>query len=355
MTAPGNSSLLLILLAVFVACCGYAAGRLHQRHQTEDDREEAYRDGYETATRSVFSMAARMIAPRRATRASARVAAVVDGSAATGLPAAPSGPAPTALSGPGPADTGPPDVPEVELVAADSSSVHPMPAPSIPASRPPMASETDAASSLGFPVPPAPSPRVIAEPAAIGGVVYRPFPDPRAPLDAELPPNDDAHRRIPAPFGPSRMPRSAPVPAEGPGSRHSAETPASGTPVPADSVSPADSGVHDRRAGRSRRATEPGASSSDAPLPFLGMPGPGSGMPDVVVGVPGLHSASGAEVASAETSSESTGRHGVPDELVQAATYRLPADRIFRAKVPDAVAPPEDPANRVAVPKPRQS
>jgi hypothetical protein len=32
------------------------------------------------------------------------------------------------------------------------------------------------------------------------------------------------------------------------------------------------------------------------------------------------------------------GRHQVPDELVQAATYRLPADRVARAKVPGAPA-----------------
>src|SRR4051812_8956335 len=65
MTAPGDSVLLLILLAIFLACCGYAAGRLHQRYQTWSDREEAYRDGYDMATRSVFSLAARVVGPRR--------------------------------------------------------------------------------------------------------------------------------------------------------------------------------------------------------------------------------------------------------------------------------------------------
>jgi hypothetical protein len=48
------------------------------------------------------------------------------------------------------------------------------------------------------------------------------------------------------------------------------------------------------------------------------------------------------------------GRHTVPDELVQAATYRLPPDRVFRAKVPDS-ALPEEPTTRLSVPKPRQS
>ena len=53
-----------------------------------------------------------------------------------------------------------------------------------------------------------------------------------------------------------------------------------------------------------------------------------------------------------------SGRHTVPDELVQAATYRLPPDRVFRARVPDAVDSPglpEELTTRLSVPKPRQS
>jgi hypothetical protein len=53
----------------------------------------------------------------------------------------------------------------------------------------------------------------------------------------------------------------------------------------------------------------------------------------------------------------SSGRHLVPDELVRAATYRLPPDRVARAKVRGAV-PPDDPAGtleRPSVPKPRSS
>jgi hypothetical protein len=44
----------------------------------------------------------------------------------------------------------------------------------------------------------------------------------------------------------------------------------------------------------------------------------------------------------------------VPDELVQAATYRLPPDRVFRAKVRDTGSPQDEPTTRL-VPKPRQS
>src|SRR3954468_25021747 len=73
MTAPGNSVLLLTILAAFLACTGYAAGRLHQWYRTGLDRDEAYRDGYDTATRSVFGLAARLIGPKRAVRGTAVV------------------------------------------------------------------------------------------------------------------------------------------------------------------------------------------------------------------------------------------------------------------------------------------
>ena len=75
MTAPGNDALLITLLAGCTACAGYAAGRLHQWYRTGVDRDEAYREGYDTATRSVFSLAARLIGPRRAARGTATVPA----------------------------------------------------------------------------------------------------------------------------------------------------------------------------------------------------------------------------------------------------------------------------------------
>jgi hypothetical protein len=59
-----------------------------------------------------------------------------------------------------------------------------------------------------------------------------------------------------------------------------------------------------------------------------------------------------------------TGRHLVPDELVQAATYRLPPDRVARAKVrgvipgelaDDDMSQPLDGSSQVSVPKPRSS
>src|ERR1700712_45156 len=73
MSAPGNLILIIALVALFVACCGYAAGRVHQRRQTGDDRAAAYRDGYEKGSHSVFKLAARVIVPRRPVRAAAPV------------------------------------------------------------------------------------------------------------------------------------------------------------------------------------------------------------------------------------------------------------------------------------------
>jgi hypothetical protein len=61
---------------------------------------------------------------------------------------------------------------------------------------------------------------------------------------------------------------------------------------------------------------------------------------------------------AADLDEVSSGRHTVPDELVQAATYRLPPDLIFRARVRNSTTPPDlpdDPTTRLSVPKPRPS
>ncbi|MFF5085277.1 hypothetical protein ACFY36_50255 [Actinoplanes sp. NPDC000266] len=194
MTAPGDSVLIFILVAVFFACCGYAAGRLHQKRQSAHDREEAYREGYEKASNRPFDPGPRRAAP----------SPVEAPPAAAPHPAAP-----------------------------HPAAAHPAPRPAAP-------------SQGSFPVPPPPPPNVRVEPAAVGGVTYQPFPDPR----------------------------------------------------------PA--------------APEQDTVASPAPQP------------------------------------KPSGRHTVPDELVQAKTYRLPADRVFRAKVPDSKPLPEEPTIP-SVPKPRRS
>ncbi|HET6531517.1 MAG TPA: hypothetical protein VFH03_13050, partial [Actinoplanes sp.] len=100
MTIPGNVTALLVLVAVVIACTGYAAGRLHQWYRTDEDRDEAYREGYDTATRSTFSMAARIIGPRRE-RSAAR------GSATVHAPAWRPGPAPATAAGSAAGPAGP--------------------------------------------------------------------------------------------------------------------------------------------------------------------------------------------------------------------------------------------------------
>jgi hypothetical protein len=77
MTAPGNGILLTVLIVVFGLSTGYAAGRIHQWYRTSLDRDEAYRDGYDTATQSLFSVAARAVKGRRADKAAARGTASV--------------------------------------------------------------------------------------------------------------------------------------------------------------------------------------------------------------------------------------------------------------------------------------
>ncbi|HET9516496.1 MAG TPA: hypothetical protein VFO77_02090 [Actinoplanes sp.] len=77
MTAPGNGILLTLLIVVLAASTGYAAGRIHQWYRTSLERDEAYRDGYDTATQSLFSVAARLVKQRRDNKSAARGTAVV--------------------------------------------------------------------------------------------------------------------------------------------------------------------------------------------------------------------------------------------------------------------------------------
>ncbi|MBM2621981.1 hypothetical protein JIG36_41415 [Actinoplanes sp. LDG1-06] len=227
MSAPGDTVLIVILVALFVACCGYAAGRVHQRYQLKRDREEAYRDGYETASDQVFSLAVRSTVakpPPAAEDPAPQAGSQVDPGRAfrhQGVAAA--------------ASAGSPDASPVPPVAAS---------PLLPgaASVPLGADHPAAPAALGFPAPPPPPRNTVSEPAAVGGVHYQRFPEPRP------------------------------------------------TEEPAEPAQPRSSG----------------------------------------------------------------GKHTVPDELVQAATYRLPPDRVFRAKVPNSTPLPEETTTNIPVPKPRR-
>jgi hypothetical protein len=77
MTAPGNGILSAALMIVFAVSTGYAAGRIHQWHRASLERDDAYREGYDTATHSLFGVAARLMRPRRAERGAVRGSAAV--------------------------------------------------------------------------------------------------------------------------------------------------------------------------------------------------------------------------------------------------------------------------------------
>ncbi|WP_127501747.1 hypothetical protein [Actinoplanes solisilvae] len=395
MTAPGDSVLIFILLALFVASAAYTIGRLHQRHRFHQDREEAYRDGYETASDRVFSLAVRAVTPRRAPRGTA---SVQTSPAQPARPPAPRSPLPAL-------DTPPPAAAATDSTATCSRPARgadpgravrhqgvtvtgnsaPLPAAVADAHTP---TEGDAGAarmtleqpptefrsgltvnpmlrdkplvrrrpdqrrpwepsrskpSCGFPVP-LPLPRnTVAEPAAIGGVTYQPFPDPR-PADGSGP---VLGRRPPeaissGPSAPSsqtppagnQRPRSGSAFPPGPapehflavGDRHPAAPsfPTASTQVgPAESLSPSTS-----------RAGVPQEHNTGVAVPDASRPSDGS-----------------AVVLDEDSSG---GKHTVPDELVKAATYRLPADRVFRARVPGSTPLQEEPTTPLSVPRPRR-
>lgn len=62
-TSPGNNYVLTLLGFLLIVTAAYAAGRLHQRLRTAEDRDDAYRDGYDQATQSMWALAARPVAP----------------------------------------------------------------------------------------------------------------------------------------------------------------------------------------------------------------------------------------------------------------------------------------------------
>jgi hypothetical protein len=267
MNAPGNTILIIALLAAFVACCGYAAGRVHQRRQAGDDREAAYRDGYEKGSRNVFRLAARVIVPGRPVRAAVPVKPEsAAGEETTLLPpvSSPRKPAPS---------------PKKPVPSAKNS------APS------PMGKDEEAPAEemteLGFPLPPPPPEGTVPEPPAVGGVRFQRFPDPRTGGETTVLPD-----------------------------------------------------LRDLAAARPEKADR---TADSVPEPRR---------------APGHRAPEGEEEHTVDSSAELSsagGRHTVPEELVKAATYRLPPDRVFRAKVPGATTTPPDEATTKLVPKPRQS
>lgn len=249
---------------------------------------------------------------------------------------------------------------------------------------------------LGFPVPPPPPNGTLPEPAAVGGVRYQRFPDPRSGGETTLLPeirdltgDTDAAKghRLPRPTRPTSP---APGLSFAPGSHAGGRLTPDATPTDAmgsSGVDPANpelgarfeageripessSGLH-QVGGRAQEssgglrhlnAVTAGDATDLAAADASGLaarPERGGGRRNLR-GAPGHRAPDddsdtvGADQLSGDDAVSSSGRHTVPDELVRASTYRLPPDRVFRAKVRDNNTPPDDPTTRL-VPKPRQS
>jgi len=306
MTVPRNVAVVLVLVALFLACTGYAAGRLHQWHRRRSDRDAAYREGYEIATRKTFSLAARIIGPRR------------DRSAVRGAAAVP--PSPPFPATPSPATTVPPD----------PSS--PAASPSGPGTRADALADAPTADSAATDVPFANALESVARPisrraAARSRRFHSIFPKPSTTPSAGNAPTPSAGAVSTPSAG------SAPTPSAG-----AVSTPSAGAartdPLLHSAAEFADPCERNP-------AQPPKHTAAAAPQHAASDEAPASVRPPV----------------SASDEDSRPGRHLVPDELVRAATYRLPPDRVARAKVPGAQPTPGadgDQTAPTAVPKPRR-
>ncbi|GIF10037.1 hypothetical protein Ate01nite_00690 [Actinoplanes teichomyceticus] len=304
MTAPGNSAILLLLLTGFVGCAGYALGRLHERRQGGAEREEAYLHGYDHAARSVFSLAVRAAVPRR--RGAVRASAVVGDRGRRSRPGGP--PAADAPSAPVPAGRSP------DLSAAGAGI-----------GRSPGSAAEGATGR---------SPDLSGAGAGIGR-------SPGSAAEGATAPAGTVPGAAPAGPVPGAAP-AGPVPGAAPAG--GAAIPVDGFPAPAPYVVPslpapaAEGGVRYSVLPDPRWSRHPDRSTGESS-------GAGAGPP---AGTP-LRAPREPCVPRARldpdplSEPERAGRHTVPDELVRAATYRLAADRVARARVGRPPAGPTSP------------
>jgi hypothetical protein len=434
MTAPLVSS----ILAVIFALAGYAGGRYHQWQRSAEDREDAYREGYDAATESTFSMAARIASPPKpapmptapetqptalntpqeapptatpTTQAIPPTAIPLQQEEAplTAIPT-PRDAHPTALPTPREAPpTAQPTPREAPPAAPPTPRETPPAAPPTPREIPPTVTPTPALATTNMSMATA-NPANHQRTAARTPSLTQPAPakatGPRASL------SDDPTTRLgggpqigspganPGSRGADPGSRGAGFGGAGYGSHSGA---ALGRGLAADhaalSARERDSGVDFTDRDRSAELEEDDAGSlsriadsavgmslghrrmsqlgdepsngarhegeKDQEENGLQHQGESSGGEDPAERSEAFFApvVRGPGEAELEVDGEDAprlgrrGRHYVPDELVRASTYRLPADRVARAKVPDTIRPPEDEEDgpRGHVPKPRSS
>ncbi|MCY1139964.1 hypothetical protein OWR29_18325 [Actinoplanes sp. Pm04-4] len=264
------------------------------------------------------------------------------------------------------------------------------PEPFIPRRRQPSPNaaenEAEQAGSFGFPAPPPPPPHTVAEPAAVGGVHFQPFRDPRpadgsapmlgrrhsAPAQAaghhdDAPSHADATAAGRASSGFEVAHRDAAkdgrdaAPAgrrDTPGARRGADIDKTGHRDTGASVSgPKGDASTASHQSRDSRIEHPGEASGIGHRADASRAGHRAD-----VSRPGHradtsqadHQDDAVKADHPDSSASSSGKHTVPDELVRAATYRLPPDRVFRAKVPNSTPLPEQTTTHLSLPKPRR-
>ena len=67
MTTAGQVTVQISLAVLLVVVVAYAAGRVHQWYRRTDERDLAYREGYDQASATLFPLAVRKPAGKRGT------------------------------------------------------------------------------------------------------------------------------------------------------------------------------------------------------------------------------------------------------------------------------------------------
>lgn len=84
MTSPDSSYINILFGIALLMSVMYASGRLHQWFRQAQDRDQAFRDGYNQATESLFTVATRAATAVKPVAATATVTAISNAPSARG-------------------------------------------------------------------------------------------------------------------------------------------------------------------------------------------------------------------------------------------------------------------------------